>query len=70
MIFNHKLFLKLCIINNMEIEILKRIITDQRNEIEKKFREERIREREDIDYVKKFLKYPNILAILGVRTQL
>ena len=51
----------------MEIEVLKRIIEDQRSEIEKKFKEENIIERENTDYVKKFLKYPNILAILGVR---
>lgn len=51
----------------MEIEILKRIIADQRNEIEKKFKEEKIIERENIKYVEKFLKHPNILVILGVR---
>ncbi len=51
----------------MEIEALKKVITDQRNEIEKKFKEEEIIEREGINYAKKFLRYPNILAILGVR---
>jgi len=51
----------------MQIKILKQIITDQRNEIEKKLGEEEIIERENTDYVKKFLQHPNILAILGVR---
>lgn len=51
----------------MEVEILKRIINEQKKEIEKTFREEKIIERENINYLKKFLKYPNILAILGVR---
>ncbi|MFH1376357.1 MAG: ATP-binding protein [Candidatus Woesearchaeota archaeon] len=51
----------------MQLEILKRIIEDQRRELEKKFSEEKIVERELIDYEKKYLKYPNILAILGVR---
>ncbi len=51
----------------MQIEVLKQIITDQRTDIEKKFKEENIIERENINYVKKYLKYPNILAILGVR---
>ncbi|MFQ6089206.1 MAG: ATP-binding protein [Candidatus Methanofastidiosia archaeon] len=51
----------------MEIEILKHVIEDQRNEVEKKFKEEKIVERENINYVNKFLKYPNIVAILGVR---
>jgi len=51
----------------MQLEILKRIIEDQRRELEKKFSEEKIVERELIDYEKKYLKYSNILAILGVR---
>lgn len=51
----------------MKTEVLKHIIKDQRSEIEKKFEEEKIIERENIDYVKRFLKYPNIFAILGVR---
>lgn len=51
----------------MEIEFLKRIINDQKNEIESTFKEEKIIEREGTEYAKKFLKYPNILAILGVR---
>ena len=51
----------------MEVEFLKRVIEEQRNEIEKKFKEEKIIERENTDYAKGFLKHPNILAVLGVR---
>jgi len=51
----------------MELNILKRIIEEQRKELEKKFNEENIIERENTNEEKKFLKYPNILAILGVR---
>lgn len=51
----------------MEIEELKGIMADQRSELEEKFREEKIIEREKLDHAKKFLKYPNILAVLGVR---
>jgi len=51
----------------MQIEELKGIIADQRAELEDKFRKERIIEREKVGHAKKFLKYPNILAVLGVR---
>jgi hypothetical protein len=51
----------------MQIETLKKIISEQREEFEKAFREEQIIERERIEYVKQFLTHPNILAILGVR---
>ena len=51
----------------METEELKRIITDQKFEIEEKFENEIIIERAKISYAKPFLKYPNILAVLGVR---
>jgi hypothetical protein len=51
----------------MEIEELKGIIADQRSELEEKFREEKIIEREKIGYARGFLRYPNILAVLGVR---
>ena len=51
----------------MQIEVLKRIITEQRKELEEELRKETIIKRENIDYVKKFLVAPNILAILGVR---
>jgi predicted AAA+ superfamily ATPase len=51
----------------MEIELLKRIIEDQRKEIEEKFEKEKIVDREFVNYTKKFLTHPNILAVLGVR---
>src|SRR3990167_3805767 len=51
----------------MEIEILKRIITGQREEFERNFKEFPIIKRNNLDYVKPFLLRPNILAILGVR---
>jgi len=51
----------------MDLETLKRIIGSQREDIEEKFRNEKIIERDKIEYVKKFLNYPNILALLGVR---
>lgn len=51
----------------MEIETLKNIITGQKKEIEEEFKKENIIQRENLDYVKPFLKHPNILAILGVR---
>ncbi len=51
----------------MDTNTLRRIIEDQRNEIEKKIRREKIIDREDIDKVKPFIEHPNILAILGVR---
>lgn len=53
--------------NRMQIEILKQVIADQRSEMEKKFEKEQIVGREDAEYAKGFLKYPNILAVLGVR---
>ena len=51
----------------MEIEILKRIITEQREEFEKTFKETPIIERDNLNYAKPFLSHPNILAIVGVR---
>ncbi len=45
----------------------KSIIKEQREELEKIEKEERIIERANIEESKKSLKYPNILAILGVR---
>jgi len=51
----------------MEIEVLKKIITGQREEFEKIFKEYPIIKRDKLDYVKPFLSHPNILAILGVR---
>ena len=46
---------------------LKGIIKEQREELEKIEKEERIIEREGLNKSKDLLKYPNILAILGIR---
>ncbi len=51
----------------MEIEILKRIISEQRKEFEEAFKEYIVIKREKLSYAKQFLMHPNILAILGVR---
>lgn len=51
----------------MQIEVLKQIIVSQRKEIDKTFKQEKIVERTKTDYVKTFLRHPNIVAILGVR---
>jgi len=51
----------------MEVEHIKRIIADQEDEIAKKFREERIIERELLNEAKKYVTSPNALALLGVR---
>ncbi len=51
----------------MEIEVLKRIISEQRKEFEETFKEYSIIKRERLSYAKQFLMHPNILAILGVR---
>jgi len=60
-------FIKKSVVSiKMEIELLKRIITDQRKELEELLKSH-ILKRDNLDYAKKFLKYPNILAILGVR---
>lgn len=50
----------------MQIEALKNVITDQRKELEEILKGSIIK-REVLGHVKPFLKYPNILAILGVR---
>lgn len=51
----------------MDSETLKRIIESQREDIEEKFKNEKIIGREGAEYAKKFLNYPNVLALLGVR---
>ena len=52
----------------MQIEEIKKIIIDQKEEIKELFRREEIIERElDVKKFKKFLKHPNILVISGVR---
>ena len=45
----------------------KSIIKEQREELEKIEKEEKIIEREKLNEAKNILKYPNILAILGIR---
>ena len=52
----------------MEIERIKKVIVDQREEIEEFFRREEIIEREiNLEKLRKFLKHPNILVITGPR---
>ncbi len=52
----------------MNVETLKKVIISQKEEIEEKFKKSKIIEREpEKNRLKKFLSYPNILAILGVR---
>ncbi len=52
----------------MEIEVLKKVIIGQREEIDDLFKRERIIERDiDKEELLKFLKYPNVLIISGVR---
>ena len=47
-------------------EIIKEVVLEQEKDIEKIFEKEKIIERELTRELQKFLKYPNILAILGV----
>jgi hypothetical protein len=49
------------------VEEIKAVIESQRAELEEKFRKERILPREGLERAEKFLNYPNILAVLGVR---
>ncbi len=51
----------------MDTEILKRIIENQRKEIEYKFTKEKIIVRDGLNLAKKNLSAPNVLVILGVR---
>ncbi len=51
----------------MEVEVLKRVVEDQRREMEEKFAREKMVQREKLDFAARFLKHPNILAVLGVR---
>lgn len=52
----------------MQLHEIKEVIASQREEIEERFEKTKIIEREvDKDRLKSFLKYPNVLAILGVR---
>ena len=51
----------------MEIESLKRVITDQKAELEGRLKGKDILLRKYTTYVQQFLLHPNILAIIGVR---
>ncbi|MBI4668932.1 MAG: ATP-binding protein [Elusimicrobia bacterium] len=51
----------------MQIDFLKRIINEQRQEMEKTLRDEEIVDREGAGYLERFLKHPNIVVILGPR---
>lgn len=50
----------------MDVEVIKRAITEQESEIREKFEKERIVEREP-EGLAKYLRHPNVLAVLGVR---
>jgi len=47
--------------------LLREVILEQRSEMEEIFQREKIIEREPKQEVKRYLKFPNILAVLGVR---
>ena len=51
----------------MNADSIRRLIEDQRNEIERKIKKEKIIDREKKDEIKPFIEHPNILVILGVR---
>ena len=51
----------------MDVEVLKRVIESQREEIEEKFAAEEIIERDGLELAKSYLSFPNILVILGIR---
>ena len=52
----------------MNVDEIKKIIVSQREEVEEKFKLGEIVKREpDINKLRRFLAYPNILAILGIR---
>ena len=52
----------------MNVQEIKSVIISQREDMEEKFMEGRIIEREpDVNNLRQFLPYPNILAILGIR---
>lgn len=52
---------------DMDVEVLKRIIESQREEIEEKFSKEEIVARDGLAIAKKYILSPNILVILGIR---
>ncbi|MBU3979364.1 ATP-binding protein [Patescibacteria group bacterium] len=52
----------------MEIERIKKVIVDQKEELEEFFKTEKIIQRElDMEKLRKFLAYPNVLVITGPR---
>ncbi|MGA2091634.1 MAG: AAA family ATPase [Endomicrobiales bacterium] len=51
----------------MNKETLKRVIVDQRQELEKRFCQERVLEREGIKPCMKYLVQPNLLLVSGMR---
>jgi len=52
----------------MNLQEIKGVIVSQREEMDEKFREGRIIEREpNVNNLRRFLAYPNILVILGIR---
>jgi len=54
--------------NSGKLEVLKRVIVAQKEEIDEKFRRENIIQREcDFSLLRKHISSPNILAILGIR---
>lgn len=50
----------------MQVGILKQVISDQREEVERILKEGVV-ERDGIGYAREFLKHPNALAVMGVR---
>ncbi len=50
----------------MQIETLKRVVTDQRKELDRML-DNHIINRDKLDYVIPFLKYPNIVVVQGIR---
>ena len=52
----------------MEVEALKRVIVDQKEEVDDFFRREKVVKRDiKTDKLLSFLKHPNVLVISGVR---
>ena len=52
----------------LNVELLKYIIISQREQMEELLQKGRIIEREiDLDHIKQEIKFPNVLAILGIR---
>jgi len=54
-------------INVMNFQEIKRVIVSQKEEMEEKFRERIIEREPNVNNLRQFLAYPNILVILGIR---